>query len=502
VDVVPTAAPIARSREQRARTIPAVLLSLVTAAIMLSFVAALNGSPLPFPDSRSYWVGGQTAARMAVAVVDRLRRHSSQALPVVSETGDVDKVRDTIKAAAGVRSAFYSLFLYLSEEALSFWGVVFLQALSVAYSVLLLFRVVVPSFSLLDYLAAVAVLCLCTSAPWVSGELMPDVFTGVVIAISIVLFFCGTRLSGIELALVVMLQAFAISTHASHLLVATALFAVGTTLAAWVCTRWTESVVLASRLGAPILLGLAGTLLVSYVGFGKLSLVPQSPPFLLARALQDGPVRLFLQETCPESGFTMCQYLGTVPEANADFVWNFLWAPNSIYMSGGPHVRESLRREEMPLVLAAMKRHPFEQASASASNALLQLIDFGAHDMHWGGSVSVNGEGYGWQQGDRDAVLLDYVTAVDYAAAVGAIFVLAFGLFAKGRMDGDWRRLMIFLVAGVVGNAAVCGVLSEPASRYQARVMWLVVAVALMFVIAGIRDRTAGQTTAGPSCTE
>ncbi len=431
---VPVTAPFAGSHRRRAWMSSSVLASLVVAALMLSFVAAINRSPLPFPDSRSYWVGGQAATRLAVAIVDRQLRHPAPAAAGASENSGAHDARDTIRAAAGVRSAFYSLFLYLSEEAFSFWGVVLLQAMSVAYAVQLLFRVFAPSSSLLDYLAAIAVICLCTSAPWVAAELMPDVFTGVVIAISIVLLLCGTQLSRIELGLLMLLQAFAISTHTSHLLVALALFAAGVSLAACARATWTECLVLASRLAAPIILSLVGTLLVGLVGFGTLSLTPQSPPFLLARALEDGPARLLLHESCPGSGYVMCQYLDAVPEANTDFVWYFLWAPNSVYMSAGPDIRERLRHEEVPLVLAAIERHPFEQLKASASNLLRQVVDFGVHDMHWGGSVAVNGEDYVWRQGKRDAALLDYVTVIHYAAAISAIAILGFSSATQSRV--------------------------------------------------------------------
>jgi ABC-type branched-subunit amino acid transport system permease subunit len=56
-----------------------------------------------------------------------------------------------------------------------------------------------------------------------------------------------------------------------------------------------------------------------------------------------------------------------------------------------------------------------------------------------------------------------------------------------GGEDGPHRRAVVFtllIVAGLVVNAAVCGAISNPVHRYQARVVWLAVVAAVMLEAA------------------
>jgi hypothetical protein len=67
--------------------------------------------------------------------------------------------------------------------------------------------------------------------------------------------------------------------------------------------------------------------------------------------------------------------------------------------------------------------------------------------------------------------------------------------------SGDDRRLLAVLVmfaAGVVLNAAVCGILSGPFPRYQSRIVWLVPAGALL-AVARLRQRTAAGGSVAPA---
>src|SRR5262249_26894228 len=81
--------------------------------------------------------------------------------------------------------------------------------------------------------------------------------------------------------------------------------------------------------------------------------------------------------------------------------------------------------------------------------------------------------------------IFHYVNVVHYAVVVLACLSLGYRLFlSPGILGGGVfeaengnRRLALFimvLVAGVVVNGLICGALSEPLGRYQARVIWLI----------------------------
>ena len=59
---------------------------------------------------------------------------------------------------------------------------------------------------------------------------------------------------------------------------------------------------------------------------------------------------------------------------------------------------------------------------------------------------------------------------------------------SRGEGEGI-RATVVFLVLAVILNAAVCGILSGPFDRYQARLLWLVPAAALLYAAARRRTR-------------
>jgi hypothetical protein len=68
------------------------------------------------------------------------------------------------------------------------------------------------------------------------------------------------------------------------------------------------------------------------------------------------------------------------------------------------------------------------------------------------------------------------------AATIASLAYLAIGLFRgdQNLRDPRWLLFCAVIFFGVLGNAIVCGALSAPRDRYQARVIWLVPLVALL----------------------
>src|SRR5215475_6227049 len=97
-----------------------------------------------------------------------------------------DTASHIANAASGsiywLRSPIYSYFvLFFDAGGRTLWPVVIAQGLIGAYLIHLVLRVVLPRTAPGWYLACVFVLAAATSLPWVSGQIMPDVFAGYVI---------------------------------------------------------------------------------------------------------------------------------------------------------------------------------------------------------------------------------------------------------------------------------------------------------------------------------
>src|SRR4051794_32554018 len=91
----------------------------VVAVLLLCIPAALNGSPLLFSDSRSYYVGGRMAIERAEQIALRV---------VCTPSGQTADVAGSPTHAKAVRSIFYSVLSYLLASNLSLWSVILVQA--------------------------------------------------------------------------------------------------------------------------------------------------------------------------------------------------------------------------------------------------------------------------------------------------------------------------------------------------------------------------------------
>jgi hypothetical protein len=164
-------------------------------------------------------------------------------------------------------------------------------------------------------------------------------------------------------------------------------------------------------------------------------------------------------------------------------------------MTAKTEIRDKIRHEQIRLVLAAAWHHPIMQIKASTGNLVKQLIEFGDTEFDWGGSATIRSGTYAWQLGQTQKMLLGEFTRVQYAAVVVSVIILVYGFTTALRMDRRWRQAALLMFAGIFSNAVICGVLSEVSPRYQARVVWLVVTMSLVFAVDSIRTRMIRRPT-------
>ena len=121
------------------------------------------------------------------------------------------------------RPVFYSLFLYPLHLQQTLWPPIIAQAVLAAWLLDLLRRVLLPDSSPWIVVLLAAVLAALTALPFVASQLMPDVFTSLlVIAISLTVL-TPERLSRIEARLLLPVTSFMIVAHQSHVALAIAL---------------------------------------------------------------------------------------------------------------------------------------------------------------------------------------------------------------------------------------------------------------------------------------
>jgi hypothetical protein len=115
------------------------------------------------------------------------------------------------------RPVFYSLFMLPLHATVTLWPVVVVQALLAAWVLRLVCRALLPSLSALAFVGGVFGLSICTWLPWLVCELMPDLFTPLLVLVLCLLAAVPERLSPPHRVTLVALATFLIATQQSSL---------------------------------------------------------------------------------------------------------------------------------------------------------------------------------------------------------------------------------------------------------------------------------------------
>lgn len=438
----------------RATAVPWSLLAVAIATSILALPALWNGYPLAYYDSVDY--------------------------VVMPFTWDMPIYR----------TGAYGVFAIVGRLAHSLWAVVFVQSLMVAYVLYEACRLFVPEAPRRALVALTSLLALVTGLPWIASQLIPDAFTGAVVLAILVLAFEAGMLQPWRRAALVAVLAVGTAVHTSHFAILGGL---------WLClaaARW-----LAAR-GWPLLKARLGALLIAFVvalGLaigsnwlmtGRAFLAQPSAVLTLGLLVQDGLAKRYLDEVCHRPGPDkphLCMARNRLPLTANDFLWH----DDDFWKLGG---WTGMQREADRIVQGCLTKYPFTYAWASLKLTVRQLAMFATGDgltpmdFFIGHAVRqyypremaafTNAE----QQSGLDFTLINRIQVPILLASFLALFALLW--LALRRRDSVSATLAAFVLLALLGNAFVCGALSNPNDRYQSRIIWVAVAV---LAIAGTR---------------
>ena len=433
----------------------------------LCLPALFNRDPIVYPDTRAYYLGGRAAVEKIASV-----------LQPADGIGGSDALASALQKARGVRSAYYSLLVYVPAHVLSLWLVVLLQAVVVAFVLRLAFNLVCPDRGRWQTTAFITAVALTTTLPWTVSLIMPDVFTGVMaLSLMLVAVFWRALDTPARIGLFAVI-AGSLVMHLTNLPMALGI------LAASFLVTGVRDYRRYVMIGGAVARSAAAMLAVGVGGFHQWTMAPQAPPFLLARSLEDGPARLYLQDHCPRINLVMCRHIDQLDTTTG----MFLWDERGIYSSASLEEQAALRAEDKTIYLHAALEHPWMQLHAMAHNALLQLGLFTLHEYAIPSSA---------QYTPTDMTLYNATPEESWWQPVFSIPNYLFVAVALGFLGHAWyrgrlspvQRQLVSLVLATVILSALAGALSEPVPRYQARVIWLLPMVALLIASQNLSRR-------------
>ena len=276
------------------------------------------------------------------------------------------------------RPVFYSLFIYPLHLGSTTWPVILVQScLTVLALDLTRHAIGVPG----RWLAPLTMfLALATWLPWTVSELMPDLFTPLLVLLLGCLMFAPSRFRPWQRAAIIALTAFMIATQQSSVPLACALLLAFLPLRLLQAVRRgsgsNETVSPRMLLAALLAPGLAVAAMVSVnaVGFGRVSLSPYGNVFLLARVIYDGPGMMVMRRDCPRRHWRLCPFLDRFPAAENDFLWD---KAGPIVLAGS---HKAVSADAGAIIRAAIVAQPARLLAAAWGNTLEQLTRFASGD--------------------------------------------------------------------------------------------------------------------------
>jgi len=449
---------------------------LIMAALFL-LPALDNGFPLVFPDTGAYLGGGGLT-------------HIPQSRPIYY---------------AWFTRAFDLPILVHSPtsqtpwhlKGWSPWPSVLVQSLITAWMIWRFASAVFGLNTASRLLFLAVLLTLGTSLPWFVGQIMPDVFTPLMILALALHFFTQDMLSRPSSIVLVLLIGMAVAFHQANLLVALWMLpAMGLcALLGWRPSKAYLHGLFAGGIG--LTFGVVALLTANLVVDGRFALSSGGSVFLLARLLEDGTALSYLEKTCPQQGFAVC--------ANLDELSSFRPRTelSGYFLFGGPVDRlGGLRAEESEasaVVAGTLSAYPLAQFRAAVDNGWRQLSGFRtgeglctyAETEFWSTTIynifgPVVYDHYLKSKQIRDILshrfeFINYIHATVLFAS--SLVLVGFVVLGGRRKQPRAFFIAVFVIVFVFGNAVTLGVLSGPNDRYQSRVIWLVPLLAASIVL-------------------
>ncbi|UZK67746.1 hypothetical protein [Sphingomonas sp. M1-B02] len=473
---------------------------LILLSLFLLWPAAVNGGAFYFPDTTAYIRGVDAALNRAIGW--RSIWTDSAVLPVKATT--TDPQARTVESASRVvsrpillgRSVYYGVLPFGGVVLGSQWFTILVQVLLGGVVIIGVVRHFVdPSQQAFSWTCSLAFGILAVGTlPFFLTILMPDFMAGIAILAAAMLIAGWKRETGVGRALWFVVIVAAALMHSANILI---LLTIALSALAWAgLTRGRGIARTAMVIAAAASLGLVGEFAFGAAVAKVTGVAPIRPPFITARLVEDGPGTAYLNQNCPASGFLLCKFRNRLPLPSD----SFLWSPSprdGVFSAVSFEERRSLAAEQGRFVSAVAISSPFDVVASAMQAAgrqfsMLGLMEFNypptGHLERMPAQVMVEIER---TRAYARTMPVNAVELMLWPTLVLSLIILVGDLsFHQASKVSGYSSVVLI---GWIANNIVCGVLSTPHERYNARVVWVLMLVALLvtarYLMARIHSR-------------
>ena len=456
-----------------------VALPCLACLALVSVLIANQGAPLFYYDTAAYIAQGEAA----------LRTLGLLPTPEIAESGPATEY-ESPPGVVGSRSLIYGLLLAGIGAVLGFTAALTPQLIVFLAATTLLARRLDPALIQSRPLSLVILAGCLGSLPFYAAYLMPDLLAPALILAMAALLLDDRRLTPVEAVLCVLIGVAAAVTHLTHLGLVAGFLILGLIGALLRLVPWSRPLLIALILGT----GLAERVAFTVATETVMQRDVVYTPFLTARLIADGPGQRYLGNICAgpsRATEPACPFHDRVLETGLSPITPsrllFLRAPETATFRALPSpAQKAIASDQVAFAGRVLAADPLGVLGAVLGNTGEQL-------MHY--SI--------WQTLPRPEMQVLFLQRPEGIPPVFAELSLDHQSPWRGRIDlahsavygiallaglaalilpgtpPRARRAALLIGLGLIGNAALCGAVSEPASRYGARVIFLLPMLAL-----------------------
>lgn len=394
------------------------------------------------------------------------------------------------------RTAAFGCFVWIARIFGTLWAVPVAISAMLLATVVLAMRALVPESGGKSWLAVGAGLFL-GGAPFYTSQVMADGLTGAVILGAIALLFGREGLGRWSRVALILLVAISAASHTSHIGILLGLLVLGLFLRAAAIARPALPRPDLGSMALAAVLTLATAVGANWAVAGRPFLTQSTSLQMLALFVENDLAERYLDDVCPGPNpptLKLCDWRHRMPKtAN-----QFLWDPVPLQLLGGWN--DEMHAEAETIVAGALAAFPGAVLAESARFTLRQLVMVAPGDglrpmqsFMWEPIRNFYPvDEAGFITARQQAKVLDFddfaLPSYGLLAASGVVLLSGFLLLIRqGRLRA--AAIVGFVAAAILGNAFICGALSNPNHRYQGRLLGVQVAVAALLLERAARFR-------------